>query len=124
MLLQFRCRFQLQRFNALVLKVQSPLQTSAFKLQGFRCFSAIGRKIVVHSPGDESLRLAAANQLAKSAFSTMLDSLKASLAGGLITPNDAKQYMEARNRPYNDDVRGLISESMRQIPYVDNVVFV
>ena len=76
------------------------------KWQGCRAFATINRKPAQISSNDEIHRKFAAEKLSRTGFWSKIDLLKTSLNGSIITPHDSKDYMDARTRPFNDDVRG------------------
>ena len=57
---------------------------------------------------EEKMRVEAANHLCCALFFQRLEKLKSSLDGVLITPNYISEYMKARRRPFNQDMRGTI----------------
>ena len=60
----------------------------------------------VNSEISNKLRETASQNLKLSSFATRLDALKNSIEGLVITPNDESEYMKARTRPFNEDIRG------------------
>ena len=60
----------------------------------------------------EQKREAAVEKLRQLPFFSLLQSLKNSLHGSILTPEDGHEYMEARTRPYNQDMWGNIMEKI------------
>jgi hypothetical protein len=58
---------------------------------------------------DDIKREEASVHLLKAPLFSKLDALKQSIKGCIITPDDGDMYMEARNRAFNQDVRGISS---------------
>jgi hypothetical protein len=61
-----------------------------------------------HSSCDEIKRADALERLLNAPFLSKMETLKRSLEGCIITPDDVDMYTEARNRAFNQDVRGII----------------
>ena len=55
---------------------------------------------------EENSRREMERELSTVEFMPHLDALKLSLDGSLITPKETAEYMEARRRPFNQDMRG------------------